>query len=132
MSLTSVVCKLLESLLRDVLLKFVDSNNKIVPHQYGFWPGYSCVPQLLNVCELHCDFDCIYLDFAKAFDKVSHHKLIYKISDIEDEILMNFTPTLIPWGIVEQQHILWATFTEFAKANLNFRMENFEDCICFS
>ena len=32
--------------------------------------------------ELHSDFDCIYLDFAKAFDKVSHHKLIYKISGI--------------------------------------------------
>ena len=32
--------------------------------------------------ELHCDFDCIYLDFAKAFDRVSHHTLINKISDI--------------------------------------------------
>ena len=32
--------------------------------------------------ELHCDFDCIYLDFAKVFDRVSHQKFIYKISDI--------------------------------------------------
>ena len=32
--------------------------------------------------ELHCDLDCIYLDFAKAFDRVSYHKLINKISDI--------------------------------------------------
>ena len=32
--------------------------------------------------ELHSDFDCIYLDFAKAFDRVSHHKLINKISNI--------------------------------------------------
>ena len=32
--------------------------------------------------ELHCDFDCIYLDFSKAFDRVSHQQLIYKISDI--------------------------------------------------
>ena len=36
----------------------------------------------LHYMELHCDFDCIYLDFAKAFDRVSHQKLIYKISDI--------------------------------------------------
>ena len=79
MSLTSVVCKLLESLLRDVLLKYLESNNKIVSHQYGFRPGYSCATQLLTVCEdfstymeLHCDFDCIYLDFSKAFDRVSH------------------------------------------------------------
>ena len=25
--------------------------------------------------ELHSDFDCIYLDFAKAFDRVSHHSI---------------------------------------------------------
>ena len=88
-NLTSVICTLLESPLRDVLLKYLESNNKIVSHQYGFRPGYSCATQLLNVCEdfstymeLHCDFDYIYLDFDKAFDRVSHQKLIYKISDI--------------------------------------------------
>ena len=32
--------------------------------------------------ELHSDFDCIHLDFAKAFDRVSHHKLINTISNI--------------------------------------------------
>ena len=81
MSQTSVVCKLLESLLRDVLLKYLESNNNIVSDQYGFRPGYSCATQLLNICEdfstyieLHCDFDCIYLDFAKAFDREYHTK----------------------------------------------------------
>ena len=71
MSLTSVVCKLSESLLRYVLLNYLESNNKIVSRQYGFRPGYSCATQLLNVCEdfsthmeLNCDFECIYLDFA--------------------------------------------------------------------
>ena len=70
-------------------MKYLESNNTIVSHQYGFRPGYFCATQLLNVCEdfstymeLHCDFDCIYLDFSKAFDRVSHQKLIYKISDI--------------------------------------------------
>ena len=33
--------------------------------------------------ELHPDFDCIYLDFAKAFDRVLHHQLINKISNID-------------------------------------------------
>ena len=88
-SLTSVVCKLLEYLLRDVLLKYLESNNKIVSNQYGFRPGYSCCSQLLNVMEdfsdfmdSSLDFDCIYLDFAKAFDRVSHTKLIFKLSQI--------------------------------------------------
>ena len=76
MSLTSVVSTLLESLLRDVLLKYLESNNNIISHQYRFQPGYTCATQLLNVCEdfstymeLHCDFNCIYLDFSNAFDK---------------------------------------------------------------
>ena len=80
MSPTSAVCKLLESLLRDVLLKYLESNNKIVSRQYGFRPGYSCATQLWNVwedfstyMELHCDFDCIYLDFSKAFEYHTKH-----------------------------------------------------------
>ena len=88
-SLTSVVCKLLESLIRDAILDYLESNNKIVLHQYGFRPGYSCSSQLLDVMEdftrfmdLSLDFDCIYLDFAKAFDRVSHKYLVYKLSKI--------------------------------------------------
>ena len=50
-SLTSVVCTLLDFLLRDVLLNYFESNNTIAFHQYGFRPGYSCATQILNVCE---------------------------------------------------------------------------------
>ena len=88
-SLTSIVCKLLESLIRDVLLEFLETNNKISVHQYGFRPGFSCSTQLLEVIEdftsftdIALDFDCIYLDFAKAFDRVSHRKLIRKLFNI--------------------------------------------------
>ena len=38
--------------------------------------------------ELHCDFDCIYVDFSKAFDRVSHQKLIYKIYDIRIQLYL--------------------------------------------
>ena len=88
-SLTSIVCKLLESLIRDVVLNFLEMHNTITPFQHGFRPGYSCATQLLMVSEefstymeLHSDFDCIYLDFTKAFDRASHHTLINKIPNI--------------------------------------------------
>jgi hypothetical protein len=88
-SLTSIVCKMLESLIRDAVLVYLEKNSKIVANQYGFRPGYSCSTQLLEVMEdftsfmdLSSDFDCIYLDFAKAFDRVSHVKLISKLHDI--------------------------------------------------
>ena len=65
-SLTSIVCKLLESLIRDVVLGFLETHNKTTPFQHGFRPGYSCATQLLMVSEdfstymeLHSDFDCI-------------------------------------------------------------------------
>ena len=70
-------------------MSFLETHNKITPFQHGFRPGYSCATQLLNVSEyfsthieLHSDFDCIYLDFARAFDRVSHLKLINTISSI--------------------------------------------------
>ena len=68
------------------MLCFLERHNKITPFQHGFRPGYSLGQdtQLLMVSEdfstymeLHSDFDCIYLDFTKAFDRVSHHKLIF-------------------------------------------------------
>ena len=86
-SLTAIVCKLLESLIRHVL-SFLETQNKITPFQHDFRPGYACVTQLLMVSEdfstymeLLSDFDCIYLDFEEAFDRVSHHQLIFKNSN---------------------------------------------------
>lgn len=35
--------------------------------------------------------DCIFLDFSKAFDKVSHKLLLYKLSKV------NLDPKLFAW-----------------------------------
>jgi hypothetical protein len=54
--------------------------------QYGFLPGRSTVSQLIQVVHEHAkalekkqQVDVIYLDFAKAFDKVPHNKLLCKL-----------------------------------------------------
>ena len=71
-SLTSVVCKTMELMIRD---KFMDHliNHELLTCQYGFMKGCSCVTQLL------ADIDCIYLDFSKAFDSVPHQHLLMKL-----------------------------------------------------
>ena len=68
-------------------LSHLTENHLLSDKQYGFRSGRSCSLQLLNVMERwteyveqHQSWDTIYLDLAKAFDKVAHQRLPKKIS----------------------------------------------------
>ena len=96
-SLTSIVCKILESIIRDLIQEFFESNNLYTACQHGFRSNKSCTSQLLEVVEdfsiLIDDaetFDTIYLDFKKAFDSVPHQRLLNKLEayGVSDKILM--------------------------------------------
>ena len=85
-SLTSVVSKLMEKIVRDKIMSHMEENGLFTKHQHGFRKGYSCVTQLIDVCEKWTEeldnknsIDLIYLDFQKAFDKVPHKRLITKL-----------------------------------------------------
>ncbi|XP_071944903.1 uncharacterized protein [Antedon mediterranea] len=85
-SLTSVICKVMESLIRDDLMMFLEGNDLISNHQYGFRAGRSCVTQLIMVLDKWTAMideeggvDVAYLDFSKAFDTVPHQRLLKKI-----------------------------------------------------
>ena len=63
------------------------TNNLFTDAQHGFISGRSCTTQLLEFMEEITlslgkgeDVDIIYLDFAKAFDKVPHRRLLKKLS----------------------------------------------------
>ena len=65
----------------------MERNNLFTEAQHGFISGRSCTTQLLEVMEKITqaldrgeDVDVIYLDFAKAFDKVPHQRLLQKLS----------------------------------------------------
>ena len=70
---------MLESLLRDVLLNYLESNNKIVSNQYGFRSGYSCCSQLLNVMEDFSDFMDSSLDFIGFIWILLKHLIVYHL-----------------------------------------------------
>jgi hypothetical protein len=86
-SLTCIVCKILESCVRDAIVNHFTENNLYAECQHGFRRKRSCVTQLLQVME---DFtkimdegetvDVIYLDFKKAFDSVPHSRLVQKLA----------------------------------------------------
>ena len=85
-SLTSHIGKLLERIIRDHILRHLDNKQLIKHIQYGFLPGRSCQSNLLEFLERVTDdtdrgnnTDVAYLDFAKAFDKVSHARLLVKL-----------------------------------------------------
>ncbi len=83
-SLTSFSCKLMEQLVKEELLVFF--HIILSRFQHGFKAKSSTITQLLETFNewtlaLKDKFliDVIYLDFAKAFDTVSHQKLLYKL-----------------------------------------------------
>ena len=75
---------------------YLTANKLISKNQSGFQPGDSCINQLLSIThEIFTSFDnglevrSVFLDISKAFDKVWHEGLIFKLkqNDISGELL---------------------------------------------
>jgi len=78
-SLTSQLCKVFEFIMQDELVSHLEKLHLIYETQHGFRVGRSCLSNLLTFLEKATKvlndglcLDVIYLDLAKAFDKVSH------------------------------------------------------------
>ena len=92
-SLTSVVCKIMEKVIRDGIMEHMRANGYLSKQQYGFIHGRSTTLQLLTVLEKWTkavddgnEIDCIYFDFMKAFDKVPHNRLLSKLKSYNIDI----------------------------------------------
>ena len=95
-SLTSVVGKFLESIIADSIRSHLEKSKLIYDSQHGFTKGKSCLTNLLTffrkvfeVVDNDENYDVIYLDFSKAFDRVPHQRLLRKIKahGIEGKVL---------------------------------------------
>ena len=78
--------KIFERLIYDVMYDFLTENDPLSPSQSGFRSGDSYINQLLSINhEISNAFDKglesrgIFLDISKAFDKVWHDGLIFKL-----------------------------------------------------
>ena len=85
-SLTSIVGKIMETIITHAIRDHLEKNNLILPSQHGFRSKRSCLTNLLEFFhEVVLDYDncgavdIIYLDFQKAFDSVPHQRLITKV-----------------------------------------------------
>ena len=85
-SITSSCCKIMESIIRDALSNFLLANKLLSDSQHGFIKNRSTLSNLLSSIrhwisplDSRLSTDIIYFDFAKAFDSVSHPKLLHKL-----------------------------------------------------
>ena len=85
-SLTSVVIKIFERILKDKITSFLDKHKLILASQHGFRNNRSCLTNLLEFYNYvfsnydeRIPSDIIYLDFSKAFDTVPHKRLLIKL-----------------------------------------------------
>ena len=85
-SLTSVVCKVMERIIRDEIMNYLLQHNLIVKQQNGFVNNKNCSTNLLETIDLITkaladgfSVDELLLDFAKAFDSVLLLRLCTKL-----------------------------------------------------
>ena len=85
-SLTCILSKVAESFVKEYVYNYLETTNYLCEEQHGFLSHRSCTTQLLLFSEIlskriedGLDTDVIYLDFQKAFDKVSHRRLLLKV-----------------------------------------------------
>ena len=85
-SLTSVHCQIMESIITDHIEDHLTENKLINPSQHGFMKNKSCQTNLLEYLETIAEaldsgwiVDIVYLDFAKAFDNVPKKRHVTKV-----------------------------------------------------
>ena len=95
-SLTSVICKVMEGLIRSKIHDHL--KDVLSPQQHGFLPRRSCLSNLLageeiitSILNRGDDAVVLFLDFAKAFDSVNHRFLLAKMA------ALGISPVVIRW-----------------------------------
>ena len=85
-SLTSHIMKIFERVIAKNIIKHLSTNKLFNKNQHGFVPGKSTQTQLLiyyeDIYESLLEgfrIDTVFLDFARAFDKVNHKILLKKV-----------------------------------------------------
>ena len=95
-SLLDPIGKVLERCVHKHLYNYISENHLLTPFQSGFVPGDSTSYQLLHTYHTFCEavdsgkeVRAVFCDISKAFDRVWHRGLLYKLTRIgsSDEVV---------------------------------------------
>ena len=102
-SLLPIFGEVFEKILFNSIFEYLQENCLLCDNQSGFQPSDSCEYQLLSIVHIYTSFDCntpedvrgILTDIFKAFDRVWHEGVIYKmkcigITGMPLKLLQNF------------------------------------------
>ena len=118
-SLLPVCGKILERLIYNKMFEFFTENELISQNQSGLKPGDSCISQLLCIThDIYQSLDdgletrAVFLDISKAFDKVWHEGLLFKLKQngISGNLLNFITDFLYQRKqkvVLNGQHLSW-------------------------
>ena len=110
-----MVVKIMERLLKQKLVKHLITNNLLNNSQHGFLPKRSTTTNLVDYIDFvskeldnGLPVDVLYLDFAKAFDKVPHKRLLQKLKWYKvNEKLIKWVED---WLLDRKRYSKWYTF----------------------
>ena len=122
--ISTSISKIFEKVLLEQLTTYLDNNNLIHNHQYGFRKRHSTEYAALHIVDyLNYEMDLkrtpinLYLDLSKAFDSLSHKILIsklkhYGICDIALKLMKSYPEN-------RKQYVQFDTCTSDMKSIIN-------------
>ena len=119
-SLLPIIAKTLDTILNNQLMDHLTKHNLISPTQYAFRPNSSTTTALQTIINnihqhksKHKPTLAIYIDLSKAYDTISHTKLIHKLRHE-----FNFTDSTTTFFASYFQHREQSTHTQHAQSTM--------------